>query len=404
MDSVNAALSWLWGERHWSLPDWVLMPTMLLCIIGFICVSALLLIWLERKIAARIQNRTGPMMTGPRFLAQKSMWLGGLVQTAADAIKILNKELIIPATGDPFPFILAPILIVAVCITAFVVIPFAPALAVSDLNIGIVHIVAISSLTVLSILMAGWSSNNKYSLLGGLRSASQMLSYEIPLIFALLGPILLAGTLSMQGIVEAQRTLGLWFAIPSFLGFVIYYIASIAEVNRPPFDIPEAESELVSGYNTEYSGIMFSMFFLAEFANMLLVCAVAATVFLGGWMVPFIPVPEQPQLWYILLGLLVFAAKTFILVLIMMWVRWTFPRLRPDHLMNFGWKWLLPLALLNLAICAGIAILNMTYANLNAWALGGISLAAIGVAGGLCLLISSPKPHGAGKPEGVTTA
>lgn len=346
------------------IPEPVAMLICLVAIIGFVCVSVLALVWLERKISARIQMRTGPMMVGPRWMAEQSMWMGGLFQTAADAIKMLTKEMIVPGKADPFPFVLAPILIVTVCLTAFVVLPFGPALSVSDLNIGILHVVAISSLTVLSIIMAGWSSNNKYSLLGGLRSAAQMLSYEIPLIFALLGPILLAGTLSMQGIVLAQAQLGLWFVVPSLLGFIIYFVASIAEVNRPPFDIPEAESELVAGYVSEYSGMMFAMFFLAEFANMFLVCGVAATVFLGGWLVPLVPIPAPDSQWlliYRLAGVAVFFVKTMALVLVMMWIRWTFPRVRPDHLMNLGWKYMLPGALVNLFLCAGVAIVKLKY-------------------------------------------
>ncbi len=341
-----------------TLPDALIYPTMLAIILGFLSVSALFLIWLERKVSARIQNRMGPMLTNFPGLRNGSMWTGGLLQTAADAIKLLLKELIVPGRADPGPFILAPILIFAVCVTAYVAIPFAPALAISDLNIGLLYVISISSLTVLSILMAGWASNNKYSLLGGLRSAAQMLSYEIPLIFALLGPILMAGTLSMQGIVKAQIELGVWFIVPSFVGAVVYYVAAIAEVNRPPFDIPEAESELVAGYVSEYSGMMFAMFFLAEFSNMMLVSAVAATVFLGGWAVPFWPLPETFSLGYTLAGAAVFFAKTYFLILIMMWIRWTFPRIRPDHLMNFGWKFMLPMAFVNLLICVAIAMLQ----------------------------------------------
>jgi NADH-quinone oxidoreductase subunit H len=244
---------------------------------------------------------------------------------------------------------------------------------------------------VLSIVMAGWSSNSKYSLLGGLRSAAQMLSYEIPLIFALLGPILLAGSLSMQEIVMAQRDYGVWFAVPSFLGFIIYYVASIAEVNRPPFDIPEAESELVAGYVSEYSGMMFAMFFLAEFANMFLVCAVAASVFLGGWIVPFLPIPQQPTGWYMLLGSLVFFAKTSVLVFIMMWIRWTFPRVRPDHLMNLGWKYLFPLSLLNLVLCAGVALLRDAH-QLDGWRVLALSLGCLAGVAITLQLIRLPKP------------
>lgn len=307
------------------------------------------------------------------------MWTGGLLQTAADAVKLLTKELIVPGRADPVPFTVAPMLIFAVTVAAFVVIPFGPALSVADLNIGILYVLAVSSLAVLSIIMAGWASNNKYSLLGGLRSAAQMLSYEIPMFFALLGPIILAGTLSMQGIVEAQHELGVWFLIPSFLGAVIYYVAAIAEVNRPPFDIPEAESELVAGYVSEYSGMMFSMFFLAEFCNMMLVSAIGATVFMGGWLVPFMPIPESPDILYTLLGLAVFFLKMYALILLMMWIRWTFPRVRPDHLMSLGWKFLLPLAFLNLCICTGVAVLQTQ--ELMSWWLatliGAISMALL---------------------------
>lgn len=360
----------------YHLPDWLVVPSMLGAIIGFLSVSALFLIWLERKVSARIQNRMGPMLTGPRTLANRSMWVGGLFQTAADAIKLLLKELIIPSRADPFPFVLAPILIFAVSLTAYVAIPFAPALSVSDLNIGLLYIISISSLTVLSILMAGWASNNKYSLLGGLRSAAQMLSYEIPLLFALLGPMLMAGTLSMQGIIEAQRQLGVWFIVPSFVGAVVYFIAAIAEVNRPPFDIPEAESELVAGYVSEYSGMMFAMFFLAEFSNMMLVCAVAATVFLGGWSVPFLPIPSEPTLLYMLLAATVWFLKTYFLILVMMWIRWTFPRVRPDHLMNLGWKFMLPMSFVNLMICAAVGIMQAsgTVTALKVWLVGGLGL------------------------------
>lgn len=344
------------------LPELLIMIVMLVVVLAFLCLSALFLIWLERKISARIQNRMGPMLTGPKTLRNRSMWTGGLFQTVADAIKLLLKELIVPAKADPIPFLIAPMLIFAVCVTAFLVIPWGPALGVVDLNIGLLYVVSVSSLTVISIVMAGWSSNNKYSLLGGLRSAAQMLSYEIPLIFALLGPILMAGTLSMQGIVKAQQQLGVWYIVPAFLGLSIYYVASIAEVNRPPFDIPEAESELVAGYVSEYSGMAFAMFFLAEFCNMMLVSAVATTVFLGGWMFPGMGwLLEQGYLSKLaisLIGVAVFFIKMYGFILLMMWVRWTFPRVRPDHLMNFGWKFLLPMAFVNLLICALVAILE----------------------------------------------
>jgi NADH-quinone oxidoreductase subunit H len=376
------------SQLGYRLPDIAIQIFMLVVILIFLCVSALFLIWLERKISARIQNRMGPMLTGPGFLKNGSMWTGGLIQTLADAIKLLLKELIIPGRADAVPFVIAPILIFAVSVTAFVVIPWAPALSVADLNIGLLYVVSVSSLSVLSIVIAGWSSNNKYSLLGGLRSAAQMLSYEIPLLFALLGPILMAGTLSMQGIILAQQKLGVWYIVPSFLGAIIYYIASIAEVNRPPFDIPEAESELVAGYVSEYSGMMFAMFFLAEFSNMMLVSAVATTVFLGGWLVPgqewWGPALGLSKVGYTLIGGLAFFLKMYLLILIMMWIRWTFPRVRPDHLMNLGWKFLLPMAFLNLLICSAVGMLEARGAVGTewkdvwmVWLLGGASLVMV---------------------------
>ncbi|HXE72211.1 MAG TPA: NADH-quinone oxidoreductase subunit NuoH [Candidatus Nitrosotenuis sp.] len=342
-----------------DLPQAAAMLAALVLILAFISVNALFLIWLERKVSARIQNRVGPMMTGPRFLANLSMWTGGVFQTVMDALKLLAKEDVIPAKADRFPFVLAPVLVFTVCLAAFVVIPFGPGAAVADLNIGLLYVVAIPSLTVLSIVMAGWSSNNKYSLLGGLRSAAQMLSYEIPLLFALMGPMMLAGTLSMQGLVRAQDQ-SVWFVVPSFMGAIIYYVCAIAEVNRPPFDIPEAESELVAGYVSEYSGMKFAMFFLAEFSMMWVGSAVFATVFLGGWLVPFVPW-QTIQTWFpqghVLIGIIVFLTKVYIMVFIMMWIRWTFPRVRPDHLMSLGWKVLLPGAFLNLLVCAVIAMI-----------------------------------------------
>ncbi len=357
----------------------VAMLLVLIGILAFISVNVMFLVWLERKISARIQNRTGPMMTGPRSFAETSMWFGGFLQTPADSIKLLFKEQIVPAKADKVPFYLAPMTIFAVCLSAHVVLPFGPLFWVADLNVGLLYAVGISSLTVLSILMAGWASNSKYSLLGGLRSAAQMLSYEIPLIFALLAPILMAGSLSMVEIVKAQAEYGVWFCVPSLLGLLIYFVSSIAEVNRPPFDIPEAESELVAGYVSEYSGLMFAMFFLAEFANMFLVSGIAATVFLGGWLIPFFDAPElthpglveHPRLWVQVLGLLSFWVKAYFLVVIMMWIRWTFPRLRPDHLMNFGWKFMLPVAFLNLLGSALAVLLYQAYDTYLAfWAVG----------------------------------
>lgn len=334
----------------------VLMLISLGIIVGFISVSVLFLIWLERKISARIQRRMGPMMTGPRFLRSGNMWFGGLLQTAADAIKLLSKEDYTPGNVDFIVFLLAPCLVFAASLAAYVVIPFGPDASVSDLNVGALYLLAVGSITVLGIMMAGWGSNSKYSLLGGLRSVAQMISYEMPLIFAVLGPVLMAGSLSLQDIVRAQEHT-FWFIVPNIIGFVIFIIAGCAETNRPPFDLPEGESELVAGFVTEYSGMKFAMFFLAEFSNMFVMSAVATALFLGGWTLPFgltemMRTSGMPHCLFSIIGAVVFMLKAYVIVLIYMWIRWTFPRVRVDQLMNFGWKVMLPFSFLNLLIAA----------------------------------------------------
>lgn len=366
-----------------QVPLWVTILVALGIILGFISLNAMFLIWAERKVCARIQRRLGPQLTGPKSFALFSMWTGGWLQTACDSIKLLLKEDIIPAGVDRFGFLLAPVLVFVAALAVYVPLPFSataygqlpsPVLAVADLDIGLLYIVAIPSLTVLSILTAGWSSNNKYSLLGGLRAGVQMLSYEIPMLFALLGPMVLAGSLSLGTLVKAQQEglfgiplLG-WFIIPSFLGAVVYLICGVAETNRPPFDMPEAEQELVAGFVTEYSGMRFAMFFLAEFSNMFVVCTIFTAVFLGGWTLPWLTVPPAVNLGFftlpyfdLLVGLLVFFAKVYLMVFVMMWIRWTFPRLRLDHLMQFGWKFLLPVSFLNLVICTILAAIQQIY-------------------------------------------
>lgn len=336
----------------------VLMLISLGIIVGFISVSVLFLIWLERKISARIQRRMGPMTTGPRFLRSGNMWLGGLLQTAADAIKLLTKEDVTPGNVDYIVFLLSPCIVFAASLAAYVVIPFGPDASVSDLNVGVLYLLAVGSITVLGIMMAGWGSNSKYSLLGGLRSVAQMISYEIPMIFAVLGPVLMAGSLSLQDIVRAQEHTA-WFIWPNIIGFIVFIVAGTAETNRPPFDLPEGESELVAGFVTEYSGMKFAMFFLAEFSNMFVISAVATALYLGGWTLPFgITAALQNtglpfgHLLYSVVGAVVFLAKTYVIILLLMWIRWTFPRVRVDQLMHFGWKTLLPFSFLNLLIAA----------------------------------------------------
>jgi NADH-quinone oxidoreductase subunit H len=306
------------------------------CILAFFAVNAMFLIWLERKVSAKVQNRLGPMVVGPH----------GSLQLIADTIKLLLKENIVPAMSDRFVWWLAPFFVAVPTVAAFLCIPFSDKWIAEDLNVGILFICSITSICVLGVFMAGWGSNNKYSLLGGMRSAAQIISYEVPLLLSVLVVIMEAGTLSMQGIVHAQEMC--WFFLkPNVLvAFLIYIISATAEVNRVPFDIPEAESELVSGYHTEYSGMKFAMFFLAEYANLFIISAVAATLFLGGWLGPFRP----SAAWFLL--------KVYGIVAFLMWVRWTLPRVRMDQMMAFAWKVLTPVALINVLVTGFLLVIK----------------------------------------------
>lgn len=308
-------------------------------ILAVISVSVLFLVWWERKISAHIQDRLGPMRTGSH----------GWLQTLADGIKLLQKEDIVPNVADKKVYFWAPVVCFVTAYMAYIVIPFGKGLVARDLNIGILYIVAITSFTVISLLMAGWASNNKYALLGGMRSAAQIVSYEVPLTLSLMGAVMLAGSLSMVDIVKAQGPyFWHWFWLPQILGLGIYFVSATAEANRTPFDLPEAEQELVAGFNVEYSGMKFAMFFLAEFANMFTVSAIATTLFLGGWQPPIPALSFIPSwIW--------FFGKAFFMVFILMWFRWTYPRLRVDQLMDFAWKFLLPLAFINL-ILTGLGV------------------------------------------------
>ncbi|MFA5335970.1 MAG: NADH-quinone oxidoreductase subunit NuoH [Candidatus Omnitrophota bacterium] len=310
-----------------SILTFIIMIIVGVAALGFIAVSAMFLIWWERKVSAHIQTRYGPMRVG---------WHGAL-QSVADVIKLLLKENITPAGVDMLAWWFAPFFAVVPSVMVF-------ALAGRDLNIGALYIMALTSICVLGIFMAGWGSNNKYSLLGGMRSAAQIISYEIPLILALVTAVMFAGTLSMQKIVEAQKDMWFVFHPNMAVAFLIFLIAGTAEVNRTPFDIPEAESELVAGFHTEYSGMKFAMFFLGEYTNMFIISALAAALFLGGWNGPFLP----PVIWFLI--------KTYGIVTLLMWIRWTLPRLRVDQLMGFAWKVLTPLAFANLAVAGWVLL------------------------------------------------
>lgn len=302
----------------------------LLAAFVFVVFNALILTWAERKVAGHMQLRIGPKEVGPY----------GLIQPLADALKLLGKEIITPRNVDKPLFYLGPILIFIPVLVAFVVIPFDSFLQVKDINVGILVVLAFSSFTVLAILMAGWGSNNKYSLIGAIRSIAQSVAYEIPLLLSLLAVVMMTNSLSLKDVVEAQK--GIWFVLLQPVAFVIYFISSVAETNRTPFDLPEAESELVAGYHTEYSGMMFALFFLAEYTNMFIVSAITVTFFLGGYQGPFLP------------GIVWFLLKSYLLVFVMMWFRWTFPRVRFDQLLNISWKVLIPLAFLNLLVTGGL--------------------------------------------------
>ncbi|MFC1562276.1 NADH-quinone oxidoreductase subunit NuoH [candidate division KSB1 bacterium] len=301
-----------------------------LAIFGIIAVFALFAIWLERKVSAHAQDRLGPMETG---------W-HGVLQTVADALKLFLKEDIIPRLADRRLFTIAPVIVFMTAMAVFIVLPFSERIIVSNLNIGILYILAISGLVVPGIIMAGWASNNKWSLFGAMRSAAQIVSYEIPAGLAIVCVVMVVGSMGMQDIVQAQDG-GFWnwmifSAFPfNFIAFFIYFLASLAEVNRTPFDLPEAESELVAGFMTEYSGMRWAFFFLAEYGNVLAISMIATTLFLGGWQAPFEFVTFIP-------GWIWFVSKSLILVFLQMWLRWTVPRLRVDQLMYVCWKVLTP--------------------------------------------------------------
>jgi NADH-quinone oxidoreductase subunit H len=316
------------------LPDWGVELVMIIIAASVLTllavVTMMFLTWLERKVVGRIQDRLGPNRVGPF----------GLMQPMADMVKMFIKEDITPRDASRWVYNLGPILVVPPAILAYAVIPFGRNLSGADLNIGWLYLAAVASTEVVGVFMAGWGSRNKYALLGAMRAAAQIVSYEIPQVLSVVGVLLLAGSLSMQKIVEAQNV---WFVLLQPVGFIIFLIASVAELARSPFDLPEAESEIIAGYHTEYSGLKFGMFMLSEYISTFAVSAIAATMFLGGWR------------GWILPGWLWFFIKTYVMVLVIMWMRGTLPRIRVDQLMNFAWKILVPLALANLLLAGLIA-------------------------------------------------
>jgi NADH-quinone oxidoreductase subunit H len=340
---------WLKGSVS---PFWTTVIEMVVVGVVFLlfyAVVGLFLVYAERKVCAFIQNRLGPNRIGPY----------GIFQTIADLVKLLFKEIIPIKNADSLLFNIAPYIVIIVNFMALAAIPYAKGLHAIDFNIGIFYILAVSSMSVVGVLLAGWSSNSKYSLIGAMRSGAQIVSYELSIGLALITIVILSGTMQLSEIVEAQRTC--WFIfkghIPAIIAFVIYIISSTAEINRGPFDMAEAESELTAGYHTEYSGIKFAFFYLAEYINMFIVASIAATMFLGGWMpfhigsmekfnmvMDFIP----PFIWYI--------GKTFFIIWIIMLFKWTFPRLRIDQLLTLEWKYLLPINLVNVLVMSFIVL------------------------------------------------
>jgi len=298
-------------------------------VVLIVMLNALWIIYYERRLAARIQVRIGPNRVGPF----------GLLQTIADTIKLQTKEDINPSAADKLPFWAAPFIVFVPSFAIFIVMPFGKGLIPADISIGLLYIVAISGLGVIGILCAGWGSNSKYSLIGAIRSAAQIISYEIPMLMIILTITMLSGSMKVSDIVNSQ--LGYkWFIFKQFFGFIIFVIVANAEINRSPFDLPEAESELVAGFNTEYSAMKFSFFYLAEYTNLFIVSAIGVTLFFGGWEGPVLP----HFIWFII--------KTYLFVTFMIWIRWSFPRIRVDHLMKFSWKYAFPLSLINFMITA----------------------------------------------------
>ncbi|VVB85275.1 F(420)H(2) dehydrogenase subunit H [uncultured archaeon] len=341
---------WIYGIFQSFGIDYVLQIIIvfveIVILFAFVLVTVMFLTWMERKVVAMVQSRYGPMVTGPR----------GLLQPVMDGVKLIGKEDIIPAKADRWIFTLAPFIVFIPALLVFIPLPFGKSLIISDLRVGLLYIIAISAMSPVALLLAGWASNNKYSLMGAMRAVAQDISYTIPLALTAIAVVMFTGSLSTVDIVNAQG--GTWFGIiPKWfifiqpLGFILFLIASIAEMGRIPFDFQESESELVAGFFTEYSGMKFAMFFLAEYAHLFAVSGIIVTLFLGGWEGPALPfIPVQ------LTSLVIFLIKTYAVIFFAMWLRDTVPRVRIDQLLNLGWKIMVPLAVLNLLLTGFIVV------------------------------------------------
>ncbi|MGH9312646.1 MAG: NADH-quinone oxidoreductase subunit NuoH [Vicinamibacterales bacterium] len=335
--------------------DAVVIPLLkIVILLNAVLVAVTYMVLLERKVIAWVQSRLGPMRVGPY----------GVLQPIADAVKLMIKEDITPTRADKWVFTAAPIIALVPALVVFAVIPFGPAanlfgktipLYIADINVGLLYIVSVASIGVYGLILAGYASNSKYPLLASLRASAQLISYEVAVTMTLVSLILMAGTLSMVGIIEAQREAGLWFFFVQPVAFVIFFIGGLAETNRAPFDLPEAEQELTGGFHTEYSGMRFALFFLAEYANMIVVSSVATTLFFGGWLRPF---PNVAALAFldIIPGWIWFLMKTFVFLYLFLWIRATLPRYRYDQLMRLGWKVLIPLAIANVIVTAAAKV------------------------------------------------
>jgi NADH-quinone oxidoreductase subunit H len=359
MDLLSSLLSGVLGGQ----PGWVVaLVAAFICatlLVTFMALGPIAYVYAETKLAGFFQDRIGPKRVGPH----------GLLQTVADAVKLLFKEAIFPAAADKFLFVLAPCLVVVGAFLGFVVIPFGTRLQTADLNIGLFYVIAVSSLSTVGIIMAGWASNNKYALFGAMRSAAQIVSYEIPAVFSMLVIVMIVGSLSLQDVVNAQQGgMGYWLLFRYFplnvIAFLVFFTASLAECNRAPFDIPEAESELVAGFHTEYSGFFFAMFFMAEYTEMFIVSAVASVLFLGGYLAPH---PALQTVGGLGLGPFWLLLKAFTLIFVQMWLRWTLPRLRVDQLMHVAWKVLLPIAMTLSVVVGGLVLLPRTRFGFGWW-------------------------------------